>query len=526
MNFFRSLTGGAAETKQEENTAPAAGDASADAPPSGLKVTSNGDEGDACAQASDSDRQSMWRLLKDKLGGDVSVGISLPVSFFEPTTTLQRMSEMLHFSELLDSAAEQQSPIDKLAMIAVFAATNYNSTQRFYKPFNPILGETFEFVDEAKGVHLVSEQVSHHPPVSAVHCEGQHWVFWQDGRPTTRFNGNSIDVFPNSKTHVYIPRSRDHFVFEEIPTTRINNLIIGRSWMEHYGEFVIRNRRTGDKATVTFDKSSWAPWRSDKHVLRGSVVDSQGTTCVKMTGKWSEAVELEWVTDFANATEASGTKKEMWRTPEVNAVGKYDFTEFTHRLNEMKTDEEATQGVSYEDLLPRTDARLRADRVALEKYGVGGAGRLKTLLEERQRADRKARAAKGEHWTPTWFRCIKDEDLAGGRAAKDAEKEPDVVHFGAATAEGEEVEENIWVYHGDYWEQREQRLQWLADSHAKEAGSHSDEPSSQGAAAGAGSDSDGVAADEDGAGAKRTEPLGVPHLVGLACDFHSYDEEE
>jgi Oxysterol-binding protein len=508
MNYFRRKSSAPAGKAEAED--PAFDDDMAKLAVSG----SHGDDGDdAGAQASDSDRQSVWGLLKGKLGGEVSMGISLPVSFFEPTSTLQRMAEMLHFSDLLDQAAEQRSSLDKLVYVAIFACTNYNSTQRFCKPFNPVLGETFEFVDEELGVHLVSEQVSHHPPMSAVHCEGRRWVFWQDGRPTTRFNGNSLDVFPNSKTHVYIPRSRDHFVFEETPSSRINNLIIGRSWMEHTGEFVIRNLKTGDVATLTFDKSSWAPWRSTKHVVRGEVNDSDGTTFAKLSGRWSESISCEWVKKFPKMSESTGTSKEVWRVPENNKVGKYDFTEFTHRLNEMQTDEEDAQGVSYEELLPRTDSRLRPDRVALEKYGAGGASRLKTLVEERQRTDRKARASAGDHWRPQWFRCIRDDAGTGGRRKKGDTSEPELFN---PHDEDAEPAENIWVYHGDYWEQRAQRVQWLADKDTSEAGAQPDD-------SGAESDSDGVERDEDRAG---KEPLEVTEFTGLACDFRSYEKEE
>lgn len=43
------------------------------------------------------------------------------------------------------------------------------------KPFNPILGETFEFV--SKDWRYMSEQVSHHPPITAYHVEGKGFTF-------------------------------------------------------------------------------------------------------------------------------------------------------------------------------------------------------------------------------------------------------------------------------------------------------------------------------------------------------------
>tara|TARA_B110000285_G_C14948050_1_gene525331 strand:+ start:729 stop:887 length:159 start_codon:yes stop_codon:yes gene_type:complete len=38
------------------------------------------------------------------------------------------------------------------------------------KPFNPLLGETFEYV--TRKYRFLGEQVSHHPPISAFKFEG------------------------------------------------------------------------------------------------------------------------------------------------------------------------------------------------------------------------------------------------------------------------------------------------------------------------------------------------------------------
>jgi hypothetical protein len=53
----------------------------------------------------------------------------------------------------------------RLVYSAVFGFTQHsNSIGRFKKPFNPILGETYEFV--TKDYKYFAEQVSHHPPLT------------------------------------------------------------------------------------------------------------------------------------------------------------------------------------------------------------------------------------------------------------------------------------------------------------------------------------------------------------------------
>jgi hypothetical protein len=68
----------------------------------------------------------------------------------------------------------------------------YGCLDRTWKPFNPILGETFEFTDESKGYWWVSEQVSHHPPIGAGHAEHPKWSYSITSAPETKFLCNSI----------------------------------------------------------------------------------------------------------------------------------------------------------------------------------------------------------------------------------------------------------------------------------------------------------------------------------------------
>lgn len=87
---------------------------------------------------------SLWGILKNSIGVDLSK-ISLPVVFNEPTSFLQRMSEDLEFAECLDAAAGEQDATKRIAFVGAFAMSNYSSTiGRIAKPFNPLLGETFE----------------------------------------------------------------------------------------------------------------------------------------------------------------------------------------------------------------------------------------------------------------------------------------------------------------------------------------------------------------------------------------------
>lgn len=72
---------------------------------------------------------------------------------------------------VVDAAAAEENPLLRIAFVSAFAMSNYSSTiGRIAKPFNPMLGETFEYVRFDKEYRYVSEQVSHHPPISACYA--------------------------------------------------------------------------------------------------------------------------------------------------------------------------------------------------------------------------------------------------------------------------------------------------------------------------------------------------------------------
>ena len=106
---------------------------------------------------------SLWSVLKNNIGKDLSK-IPLPVFFNEPLSMLQRLCEDMEYSTLLDIANSRTSSLERMQYVAAFAMSNYSSTiGRTGKPFNPLLGETFEFVRTDRGFRYLAEQVCHHP---------------------------------------------------------------------------------------------------------------------------------------------------------------------------------------------------------------------------------------------------------------------------------------------------------------------------------------------------------------------------
>lgn len=75
---------------------------------------------------------------------------------------LQRLTEDMEYSELLDKAARCENSLEQMCLVAAFSVSSYSTTvHRTAKPFNPLLGETYELDRlEEYGYRSLCEQVT------------------------------------------------------------------------------------------------------------------------------------------------------------------------------------------------------------------------------------------------------------------------------------------------------------------------------------------------------------------------------
>lgn len=87
----------------------------------------------------------------------------MPVSLNEPISGLQRLAEaILMGDDLLTRASVAQDPFKRHALAMISCFTGFVVTKiRKRKPFNPMLGETFEFVTDK--LKFIAEKVTHNP---------------------------------------------------------------------------------------------------------------------------------------------------------------------------------------------------------------------------------------------------------------------------------------------------------------------------------------------------------------------------
>ncbi|XP_041963187.1 oxysterol-binding protein-related protein 3 isoform X2 [Alosa sapidissima] len=335
---------------------------------------------------------SLWNILKNNIGKDLSK-VAMPVQLNEPLNTLQHLCEELEYSELLDRAAHTHDPYLRMVYVAAFAVSGYASSyfRAGGKPFNPVLGETYECQRPDKGFNFMAEQVSHHPPVSACHAESKNFTFWQDMRWRNKFWGKSMEIVPVGTTHVILPGFGDHYEWTKV-TSCIHNILSGQRWIEHYGEITIRNSSSDlCHCKITFLKAKY--WNSSVNEVQGSVLDQRGKAVHSLFGKWHEAL---YYGDSPSATC-------VWRANPMPADHElyYGFTKFAIELNELTP--------SMKAMLPPTDTRLRLDQRLLEEGHVEAAEEQKQRIEQLQRERRHVLEENHLSHTPRFFQKCKDD---------------------------------------------------------------------------------------------------------------------
>jgi len=370
----------------------------------------------------DTEGVNLWNLLCKNIGKDLSK-ISMPVTLNEPLSTLQRLCEELEYSDLVDKAVSASTSLERMTWVAAFAISAYGSSnaRASHKPFNPLLGETYECVREDKGFRYISEQVSHHPPVSCVHATGTGWRWSQALRIRSKFWGKSMEFQPEGSVHLSLGEHGEEYKWNKV-TSCIHNLLGQERWVDLYGESVITCKQSGLTARIQFVKASY--WSNKRHEMFGTITDDTGAVLQNIFGKWSEALYVG----------KAPSARCIWRPGSLPEEAElyYGFSRFAVELNEVTSVERSH--------LPPTDARLRPDQRALEEARVAEAENIKLGVEQAQRDRRRQRENEQlDPYTPLWFVCSEVES--------------------EGKVQGEEVGPERWKFGETYWDSRKNSFQ-------------------------------------------------------------------
>ena len=301
-----------------------------------------------------------------------------PVYFNEPLSMGQKQCEKFKYMDLLIKAGNETSKEMQMCYIAAFIIGElFLNLGRTLKPFNPIIGETFEFFDNEKNFRYYSEQVTHNPQINAYIAETPEFAYYGDTLNTTSFKffKGSIELLFKNKTHVHCKKTGDHYIFNP-PNVYVKGLMKPPLYNDYAGTTIIQNTTdTSYRCELKFIEEGWTP--DSLGNFEGTVFKDYETIVYLLKGNWKKEI---YMTDSEGNNRVDLLKLDEDQEYIKNTAESYVIPQFSCKLNQLTPE--------LEKILPKNDSRFRQDIRNLEqKIETDEAQSYKLRYEEKQRKE-------------------------------------------------------------------------------------------------------------------------------------------
>eukprot|EP01103_Thecamoeba_quadrilineata_P019714 TRINITY_DN8109_c0_g1_i1.p1 TRINITY_DN8109_c0_g1~~TRINITY_DN8109_c0_g1_i1.p1 ORF type:complete len:366 (-),score=67.74 TRINITY_DN8109_c0_g1_i1:58-1155(-) len=323
-------------------------------------------------------RGVVWDVLK-QLGNNLTQGhniinISLPVKIFEPRSYLERLVDAWCYAPIfLNKAAYSEDPVEKMKQVICFAIAGFSNTCGQRKPFNPILGETFQAHFE-DGTEILCEQTSHHPPVSNWQLFGPDKCYHLHGYGewTASFRGNYVK---GQQKGVHVVDFKDGNTIKYLlPEVWVRGIVYGERVVEYDGVFHFRDKKNKLGCQIHIN-----PPQEGTGFFFGWGATKKKNPSDYFTGTIFRIKGEDY--DDLSARQTICTVEGSW-------VGQIDFDNTTYW--DCETGLPKFQPIPVDDPLP-SDCRFREDLKALQAGDYDEAAKWKAELENKQRNEARLR---------------------------------------------------------------------------------------------------------------------------------------
>ena len=189
--------------------------------------------------------------------------ISLNVKMFEPKSTLQRICDYWSFApQFLKDAAVSDSPVTRMKYAISFAISGFYIPTKQLKPFNPLIGETFQGEFES-GAKVYAEHISHYPTIERFLILDDLYKFhgYFDMSTKTESFATKINVYQKGPCIIDFLKTGDRIIYN-MPVIKLLNASSeeGRSaiWVD---SMVFVDPKNDLRATIKF--------ATDKNYIHG-----------------------------------------------------------------------------------------------------------------------------------------------------------------------------------------------------------------------------------------------------------------
>ena len=321
-------------------------------------------------------------LGKNFLAGRDLTTITTPIFINDERSIMELLgSSLKHSLEYFIKAANTNDNIERLKIMTTYLVINMNQIVIPYKPFNPIIGETFQCrykVDSndenEEGLKFYCEQTSHHPPIFNFY--GIHELFTISGYNEFSAVGSINSVTAKIKGTFNLKFKNGVFLTLKNADYVMEGILVGKKKINLNGNFVITDYTNSLISFIKinpkdegFFKKLFANNNNFPDYFRGSIANKSDVTYDKSKDKYTvnnkELVKIEGeYSSYLNIND-----KLVWSNEKLNYSGCQMKQEFT---------------------LP-SDSTLRDDILLYKDKKIIHAQFAKMHLEEKQRKDKALR---------------------------------------------------------------------------------------------------------------------------------------
>ena len=291
----------------------------------------------------------------------------LPIQLNEPLNTLQRECERFIFCDLLNKASDEQKPEMKFALIAAFITAEMSmSLGRILKPMIPLVGETFEYVDNDLKYRFFAEEVQRMPGhISAFIVEGEKWKYWGDNRNTSsfRFFSGAFGVDFGNKIHLELlnkNKNKKEDIFDKFlynrPSTLLKGILVNKLHYDFNGEITITSP---DYPNILCNIEYISDY-NEEGIIKGKIVKGEdldsGEIIYLIGGNWKKEIYITDADENNKNVLFTVKEEEFFK----NSAEKYVIPQYCCNLNYLPD--------KLKEVIPVSDTRNRPDQ---KEYEVG-----------------------------------------------------------------------------------------------------------------------------------------------------------
>jgi len=348
-----------------------------------------GSIGELTEELADDNKSLIWFLVKQVRPGMDLSKVVLPTFILEPRSFLDKLSDYYYHADILSRAVLEDDPFTRMKTVVQWYLSGfYKKPKGLKKPYNPILGELFRCSwkhPNGSTTFYIAEQVSHHPPISALYVTNRKDGFTLSATilAKSKFYGNSLSALLDGSARLtLLPRGEDYLI--TMPYAHCKGILLGTLTMEMGGEVYLKCEKTGYRADLEFKLKPMLGGADFMNYVTGKLRLGKETLAT-ISGYWDDCISIE--------DKRTGVKETLWNATNGDAR--------SQRLKRCTVALDEQMDYESEKLWSKVSAAIHQENQEL-------ATSEKTVLEEEQRTATKWRQASNETWVP---RCFEGDPL-------------------------------------------------------------------------------------------------------------------